>query len=73
MDSAPSAGASPGAASTWSSLFSSEVMLHFVAPTLKNGKKSVLISKSVFDKGAFLCGDCLVGQFFRISPKLVVI
>lgn len=41
--------------------------------TQKDGKKFVHISKTVLDKGAFLWGDCLVGKFFGISPKLAVI
>lgn len=58
---------------SWSSLFSSEVKLHFVAPRIQDGKKSVLVSKSVLDKGASLWDDCLVGQFFGASPKLAFI
>lgn len=59
--------------SSWSSLFSSEVKLQFIALTVKDGKKSVHISKSVIDKGTSLWEDYLIGQFFAISPKLAII
>lgn len=57
----------------WSSLFSSEIKLQYIAPKVVDGKKSVLISKTVLDKGVSLCGDCLVGKFFGVSSKLFVI
>lgn len=54
---------------SWSSLFSTEVKLEFVAHMIKDGKKSFLISKSVLDKGVSLWDDCLVGQFFGLPPN----
>lgn len=59
--------------SGWNSLFTSaDARLQFVAPIVKDGKKLVTISKSVFDQG-FFRDDCLLGQFFGPPPKIVVI
>lgn len=56
----------------WSSLFSStKIKLQFVAPAVKDGKKSVIISKSVLDQGISLWDDCLIGQFFGSPPQAV--
>lgn len=67
-ESSSSGGIFSRAASSWSSLFSSEVKLQFIAPKLIDGKKSVTFFKSVLDKGVSLWGDYLVGQFFGIFP-----
>lgn len=66
-------GSSARASPSWSSLFSSEVKLQFTAPKMVDGKKSVVISKYVLDKGITLWDDFLVGQFFGVFPKLAVI
>lgn len=59
---------------SWSSLFSSTaVKLQYVAPVVKEGKKSVAISKSLFDQGSSMWGDCLLGQFFGPPPRSAVI
>lgn len=53
---------------SWSFLFASaEAKLQFVAPIIKDSKKMVVISKSIFDQGTTLWDDCLLGQFFWFS------
>lgn len=60
--------------SSWSSLFKAEASkLQFMALIVKDGKKMVVISKSIFDQGISFWGDCLLGQLFGHPPKLAVI
>lgn len=43
------------------------------ALVIKDGKKSVTVSKAIFDQDSSLWGDCLLGQFFGTPPKLAII
>lgn len=44
--------------------------LQFFAPTVKVGKKYVVIPMSILDQGISLWDDCLTSQFFGLHPKL---
>lgn len=47
---------------SWRSLFSSAAAkLQFIALVVKDGKKSVVIPKSIFDQGTSLWSDWLLG------------
>lgn len=55
----------------WNSLFTStDVKLQFVAPTVKNGKKLVTVSKSILDKGVHSEIIACLGNFLVLLQKL---